>query len=60
MNKYIKENVPEIGALTSAFLIDNYIGARNGVEHSVEAAIAFHPSQKDVPGKIKASVLNEI
>merc|ERR1712209_353331 len=60
MKKYIKEKVPEIGARTIAFLIDNYIGARDEVENDVETMKAFYRSQKDMPGKTKADVLKEI
>jgi len=60
MKKYIKEKVPEIGARTIAYLIDNYVGARDEVENEVETMKAFYRSQKDMPGKTKADVLKEI
>jgi len=60
MKKFVKEKVPEIGARTIAFLIDNYVGARDEVENDVETMKAFYRSQKDMPGKTKADVLKEI
>merc|ERR1719433_1639116 len=60
MKKFVKEKVPEIGARTIAFLIDNYVGARDEVESDVETMKAFYRSQKDMPGKTKADVLKEI
>jgi len=60
MKKYVKEKVPEIGARTIAYLIDNYVGARDEVENEVETMKQFYRSQKDMPGKTKADVLKEI
>merc|ERR1711941_186393 len=55
-----KEKIPEISARIIAFVIENYIKARDDVESEVANMKEFYRSQKDMPGKTKADVLKEI
>jgi len=60
MEKYKKEKIPEISARIIAFIVENYIKARDEVETEVNTMKEFYRSQKDMPGKTKADVLKEI
>merc|ERR1712209_140261 len=60
MEKFKKEKVPEIGARIMAFVIENYVRARDDVDNEVANMNRFYRSQRDMPGKTKADVLKEI